>query len=293
VINGVLLLDKPAGLTSNAALLRARRALGSKKAGHAGTLDPFATGLLVIALGGATRWLRFALTSDKAYRARVCLGQTTDTGDCDGAIVQKRDVCVTNRDVEQVLAQFRGVIRQRPPAYSAIKHAGRRLYDYARAGIEVDVPEREVTIRTLEFGGRVQNLVDITVVASKGTYIRSLAEQIGAALGCGAHLAQLRRLASGAFQVRDAISLGELLDAPSAAAVMDERVLLQGLPQVCLDSVSALSFSNGAAVALEHADGEVAVSAPGGQLLGVGAVAGGRLAPHRVVPGALDLLEHS
>lgn len=214
-IDGILLLDKPIGPSSNQALQRARRILNARKAGHAGTLDPFASGLLVCCLGRATKLATQLLESDKAYEATLVLGVETDSGDHTGIVVSEAAPenmgAVSEATIDAILPQFRGEIEQVPPMHSALKHKGRPLYEYAREGVEIERPPRRVTIYTLERLHTEPGRLHIRVVCSKGTYIRTLAQDIGRALGCGAHLGALRRTAVGPFTVDQATGL-EALD---------------------------------------------------------------------------------
>ena len=216
---GVYLLDKPAGLTSFDVVRRVRRALGMKKVGHAGTLDPFATGLLVVCAGRpATREISRLMATEKVYLATLALGRETDTGDPEGRVVAERPVTLPDRAaLEEVMASFTGRIMQRVPAYAAVKHKGRPLYHYARQGITVEKEPRPVTIHAIEIVDVAGARLQIRVRCGKGTYIRVLAEDIGRKLGCLAHLAALRRLTVGPFSVEDAVA-GAQLDDPSRAA---------------------------------------------------------------------------
>ncbi len=218
MLDGVLLLDKPVGLSSNHALQRAKRALDARKAGHTGTLDPFATGLLVCCLGRATKISGQLLDADKRYIATVQFGSETDSGDLTGNVVTQADAGFTGvleADLEAVLPAFRGDIQQIPPMYSALKRDGKPLYEYARQGIELDRPPRPVTIYKLELLSLSGLEAQLAVDCSKGTYIRTLAQDIGRQLGCGAHLKALRRISVGPFHLDDAVEL-EALQAMSA-----------------------------------------------------------------------------
>src|SRR5690625_4489183 len=209
--DGILLLDKPLGLSSNQALGRARRALGIRKAGHAGTLDPMASGLLVLCFGQATKVAGYLLEADKRYEATVRLGVSTDSGDAEGAVLESRPVPDFSADeIEAVLDKFRGAIEQTPPMYSALKRKGKRLYELARQGKTVERKQRAVTIHALTLTDFSENELQLTVHCSKGTYVRSLAMDIGRALGCGAHLTALRRAASQPFELAAAVSLDGL-----------------------------------------------------------------------------------
>ncbi len=238
-VNGVLLLDKPSGVTSNAALQTARRLLNAAKAGHTGTLDPMASGLLPLTFGEATKFSQMLLDADKAYAATVRLGIETDSGDADGAVLRTHPVEVSEAALTEVLGRFRGEIEQMPPMYSALKRDGKPLYEYARAGIEVERETRRVRIHELDLEAFDGDCFRIRVACSKGTYIRSLAMDIGAALGCGAHLCALRRTRIGMFDVEDAVSLqvleaadlagrDRLLAPPDALVSAFERVELDG-----------------------------------------------------------------
>ncbi len=201
MIDGALLVDKPVGLSSNAVLQQVKRLVGARKAGHAGTLDPLASGLLVILFGEATKFAGLLLESDKEYRATLKLGETTSTGDAEGAVLETKIVHVSNEQIVAVLERFRGEIEQLPPMHSALKRDGVPLYKLARRGQAVERSRRRVEIFELESTGFHPPLLELRVRCSKGTYIRALAEDIGAALGTGAHLAALRRTASGRFLI--------------------------------------------------------------------------------------------
>lgn len=230
MLDGVLLLDKPEGLSSSHALQRAKRTLDARKAGHTGTLDPFATGLLVCCMGRATKISSHMLNADKGYVATIQFGQETDSGDLTGNIVSEApaDYRGPEKDaLEQVLTQFRGDIQQIPPMYSALKRDGKALYEYARLGIELDRPARPVTIYKLELLGLDGLEAEIAVQCSKGTYIRTLAQDIGRQLGCGAHLKALRRTSVGPFSLDDAIGLEALQAMPAPQTVL---IALDALP---------------------------------------------------------------
>jgi len=230
MLDGVLLLDKPEGLSSNHALQRAKRALDARKAGHTGTLDPFATGLLVCCLGRATKISGQMLEADKAYVATLRFGEETDSGDLTGHVVASAGTEFAGVDrgaLEDVLEGFRGEIEQIPPMYSALKRDGKPLYEYARQGVELDRPPRRVVIHRLALL-RVQGMeADIDVHCSKGTYIRTLAQDIGRALGCRAHLTALRRTQVGPFRIEQAIGLETLQSMADPASVL---VKLDDLP---------------------------------------------------------------
>ncbi|MEJ5329483.1 MAG: tRNA pseudouridine(55) synthase TruB [Desulfobaccales bacterium] len=268
-MNGLLLIDKPAGPTSFEVVRQIRRALKVRKAGHLGTLDPFATGLLPLALGAATRLVPFLEDLDKTYLATVELGKETDTQDPTGRVVAERPVAVTETEVRAAAARFVGDIEQVPPLYSALRHQGRRLYELARRGIEVKVHPRKVTIYRLEIQEIRLPRVVLEVTCSKGTYMRTLAHDLGRALGCGGHLAALRRLAVGPFRVDAALPLAEATQNPELAR---ERLIpladcLPFLPALQVDSREAQRLAQGQAVAVpppaEGPNGRVRVLSEG------------------------------
>ena len=241
-VDGVLLLDKPAGMTSNTALQSARRLLNARKAGHTGTLDPLASGLLPLTFGEATKFSQMLLDADKVYEAEIRLGIETDSGDAEGKVLATKPVAVDEATLRRALARFTGEIEQIPPMHSALKHNGKPLYEYARAGIDVERAPRKVTISEcalLCFDG---DRLDVRVACSKGTYIRSLAIDIGHALGCGARLDALRRTRIGAFDLSQAVTL-EALDAtaPDNRAALPAPVdtLVAAFPRLDLDPDSA------------------------------------------------------
>lgn len=287
-VDGVLLFDKPQGVSSNGALQTARRLLNAAKAGHTGTLDPMASGLLPLTFGEATKFSQMLLDADKTYEAVVRLGVETDSGDADGKILATHPVAVERAALEVVLARFRGEIEQVPPMYSALKRDGKALYEYARAGIELEREARRVTIHALdllEFSGE---RFAIRVACSKGTYIRSLAMDIGAALGCGAHLAALRRTAIGRFDLSGAVTL-EALEAAGEggrdALLAPVDALVAGFPVLQLDAEAARGLLQGRALALAGAQPGAKVRAygPGGFLGLAQWQADGRLAAVRLI----------
>lgn len=247
-VHGVLLLNKPVGISSNAALQKAKWLLNAKKAGHTGTLDPFADGLLPLCFGEATKFSAYLLDADKTYRAMMQLGVVTTTGDPEGEVLATRSVAVSRSEFEAVLPRFRGEIEQIPPMHSALKHQGRPLYEYARAGIEIDRPPRRVTIHRLDVAEWSPPRVVIDVQCSAGTYIRTLAQDIGAALGCGAHLTALTRLASGGFSLADACTLDELETLPATqrgTRLLPVDSLVAHLPAVSLDEAGITALCQG------------------------------------------------
>lgn len=287
-IDGVLLLDKPPGITSNAALQKAKWLLRANRAGHTGTLDPLASGLLPLCFGEATRFAQRLLDAPKAYLATIRFGATTTTGDAEGSIVATAPVAFSRADLDVVLARFTGEQMQVPPMHSALKVDGQPLYRLARAGAEVAREPRRIVVHALACTGWRPPEATVTVACSKGTYVRVLAEDIGRALGCGAHLAALRRTATGGFRLDDAVSL-EVLEAMDEAArvacLRPPAVLLEGMPRVNVDAGQARRFLHGQPVpAAGHRDGEHAVFS-GERLLGLAAITAGVAQPTRVLPG--------
>ncbi len=289
-VHGVLLLDKPVGLTSNDALQAAKRLLNACKAGHTGSLDPIATGLLPLCFGDATRLSQFLLDSDKRYWTVFRLGVNTATYDSEGAVTQTRSVNVTPADVGRVLPRFTGAITQIPPMYSAIKRGGQPLYKLARAGQEVEREPRDIVIHEMKFIGLDGDRLTLEIHCSKGTYIRTLAQDIGEALACGAHVVELRRLAVGALDVGQAVTLAELQDAGSPE-VRAERLLpldsvLGGMPEVHLTALAAHYLRQGQSVSLQHGrnPGWVRLYEGESRFLGLGQVLDdGKVAPRRLL----------
>jgi tRNA pseudouridine55 synthase len=256
-VHGVLLLDKPFGLSSNDALQKVKRLYRAEKAGHTGTLDPLATGLLPLCFGAATKFSQISLDADKSYRATLKLGVTTSTADAEGEVLRQREVCVTRADLEAACARFTGPIHQTPPMHSALKRDGKPLYEYARAGIEVEREARAVTIHSIDIASSDHESWTLDVRCSKGTYIRTLAEDIGEALGCGAHLSGLRRTGSGALTLDAAHTLEQLAamsEAERDAALMDADALLADWPVVRLGTEDAGRFLSGVRRRLSLAD---------------------------------------
>ena len=247
-VHGVLLLDKPLGLSSNGALQRAKWLLRAEKAGHTGTLDPLATGLLPLCFGAATKFSQVSLDADKAYRATLQLGQRTSTGDLEGAVLQDRPVAIDHALLAATITRFTGPMDQVPPMHSALKIDGKALYEYARAGLAVERAARRVTVHTIDIIDWQHDRLVIDVRCSKGTYIRTLAEDIGEALGCGAHLAGLRRTACGPLHLAGAVTLAELdaMDEASRLALLQPAdALLADWPSLALDAEEAGRFLTG------------------------------------------------
>jgi tRNA pseudouridine55 synthase len=289
-LNGILLLDKPTGITSNGALQRAKWLLKARKAGHTGSLDPIASGLLPICLGEATKLSGFLLNTDKRYRVRVRLGIATETGDIEGAVTETQPVPPLTEDlIERTLAGFRGEILQVPPMHSALKHQGQRLYDLARKGIEVEREARRITIYELRLEAFDAEGMELEVHCSKGTYIRTLAEDLGRALGCGGHVESLRRTAVGDFDVREAHTLEHLeslSDEESPGLLLPMDRIVAGLPSVQLNEELSFYLRKGEAVLIPKAPTQGWVRLYGRQsvFMGMGEVLDdGRIAPRRLL----------
>ncbi|WP_439133926.1 tRNA pseudouridine(55) synthase TruB [Pseudomaricurvus sp.] len=300
-VSGVLLLNKPSGMTSNDALQQAKRLFYVAKAGHTGSLDPLATGVLPLCFGEATKFSQFLLDADKRYRTTYRLGAFTTTGDADGELLEQVSAAhITREQVLQELDVFRGDIEQVPPMYSALKHNGEPLYKLARQGIEIERPARPVTIYSIElldFRTGEQAEVDLDIRCSKGTYIRSIAEDLGKALGCGAHVAVLHRSESGPFVESATVSLDELREerGEGLAEQLDHHLLptdspVQALASMALEDTSAYYFRLGNPVMDPQVyrigdEGDmVRVFAENGDFLGIGVLDDeGRVAPKRLV----------
>lgn len=287
-LNGVLLFDKPLELSSNIALQKVRRLFQAEKAGHTGTLDPLATGLLPVCFGEATKFSVGLLESDKTYRARIKLGQTTTTGDAEGEITASHDVTVNEAQVQEALHGLRGEIQQLPPMHSALKHLGKPLYEYIRKGETIERELRSIVIHELVLERFSGDELDISVRCSKGTYVRTLAEDIGLALGCGAHLAGLRRTAISRFSLDHAYTLPQLEAMTSAerdACLLPLDCMLLDLPRLDLDSVQVGRLAQGQRLGLDLAlpDGKLRLYAEGDEFVGLGELSGRRLAPSRLI----------
>jgi len=287
IVDGVLLLNKPVGITSNAALQKAKWLLNARKAGHTGTLDPFADGLLPLCFGEATKFSAYLLDADKRYRAVLQLGVTTTTGDPEGEVLDTREVTVGRDDIAAVLPRFVGDIEQIPPMHSALKHQGRPLYEYARAGIEIERPPRRVHIRTLDLIECALPRVVLDVQCSAGTYIRTLAQDIGAALGCGAHLTALTRTTAGGFALDQAHTLAQLesLEASQRRALLlPADCLMAHLPAVELDAVDAQALCQGRSVVHPRAlTGLTRLYTGSRVFLGLADADAGKLIPRRLI----------
>lgn len=292
-VNGVLLLDKPYGLSSNAALQRAKRLFNARKAGHTGSLDPMASGLLPLCFGEATKISQYLINADKCYRASMQLGITTVTGDREGEVIARRDSSgIGETEVAAAMAAFRGTLWQLPPMYSALKYQGQPLYKLALKGQEVERRPRELRIYRLELTGFRDTIVDFDVHCSKGTYIRTLAQDMGERLGCGAHLVALRRYAVGGFAEQAMVSLEQLEAQCQAEGVesLDRHLLpldgcLGDWPRVTVDERERARLCSGQAISFPDAgfNGRVRLYGPGQECFGLGEVdADGRLRPRRI-----------
>ena len=295
-VSGILLLDKPSGITSNDALQQVKRLYFAKKAGHTGSLDPLASGVLPICLGEATKGSAFLLDADKRYQVRCQLGVRTATADAEGEVLETRPVGVYNREqLETVLEEFRGSIEQIPPMYSALKHQGQRLYKLARQGVEVEREPRPVEIYELTVAGQGEDWLDINVHCSKGTYVRTLAEDIGDRLGCGAHVSALRRTAVGPYGDTMLVGLETLRELKEKdMSSMDTLLLpiesaLTQWPDVDLSTDAAFYLQQGQPVLVPHAptSGWVRLYEGNRSFLGMGEILDdGRVAPRRLMKSA-------
>ncbi|MDH0141808.1 tRNA pseudouridine(55) synthase TruB [Aquipseudomonas alcaligenes] len=292
-VSGILILDKPRGMSSNQALQKVRWLLNAEKAGHTGSLDPLATGVLPLCFGEATKFSQYLLDADKGYETVAQLGVTTTTGDAEGEVVERREVTVGRDDIEALLPRFRGEIKQIPPMYSALKKDGQPLYKLARAGEVVEREARSVNIARLELLALDNAQLRLSVACSKGTYIRTLVEDIGRELGCGGHVAELRRTQAGPFLLAQAISLETLekAHAEGGSEALDQFLLpsdsgLEHWPLLQLSEHSAYYWLHGQPVRAPEAPkfGMVRVQDHTGRFIGVGEVSDdGRIAPKRLI----------
>ncbi|MBS34758.1 MAG: tRNA pseudouridine(55) synthase TruB [Thiotrichales bacterium] len=293
IVNGVLLLDKPVGVGSNEALQTVKRLFDARKAGHTGSLDRLASGLLPICFGEATKMSGFLLNADKRYLATFKLGKVTRTGDAEGAVLESNPVgSYSDEDIARVLDDFSGKISQIPPMHSAVKHQGKRLYKLAHQGLVVKREPREVTIHALELTGRSADELHVDIKCSKGTYIRTLAEDVGRSLGCGASVSMLHRIASGPFDASSMISLDVMkARAEDGLETLDQMLLptdsaLDDYPKVELTEDAAFYMGQGQPVLVPHAptEGWVRIYRRANRFIGVGEVLDdGRIAPRRLL----------
>lgn len=288
-ISGVLLLDKPLGFSSNQALQKVKWLFQAAKAGHTGTLDPLATGLLPLCFGEATKFAHYLTDADKTYVATLKLGITTNTGDAEGEVLSTQTVNVSQSQFEQACQQFVGEISQIPPMYSALKHEGKALYVYARAGVEIERAARVITIHSIALNTFDQDVATITVKCSKGTYIRTLAEDIGRQLGCGAHLIGLRRTATANYQLTQAITLEQFEAMPveqRASVLLPADSAVHHLPAITLDADSTYYLQQGQSVWRSGviAKGLLRLYNEQQEFLGLGELASdGKIAPKRLI----------
>jgi tRNA pseudouridine55 synthase len=294
-INGILLLDKPIGMSSNAILQQVKRLYNAQKAGHTGSLDPLATGMLPLCFGEATKLSQYLLDADKHYQVTGTLGIKTTTADAEGAIISERPVDVTAQQLQEVLKQFRGAITQIPSMYSALKFQGKPLYELARQGIEIERAARAVRIDNLELLEFTSPLMTLDVKCSKGTYVRNLVEDIGEALSCGAHVSQLRRLSAGFYKSNQMVSIEQItaLAEKQDFAALDALLLplesvIDHLPRIELPPVAAFQLQQGNSVQVfkTEAQGLVRITDLNQNLIGIGEITeDGLLAPQRLLKG--------
>ena len=272
-MNVIINLNKPSGITSRQAVTKVQRLLGARKAGHAGTLDPMATGVLIICLNEATKVTRFLMDMDKQYIARIKLGERTDTYDAEGRVTESKDISfLKEADVFDAVRTFKGVIRQKPPMYSAVKIGGKTLYKLARKGIEIDRPERTVHVYDIGITSIDMPYFDVTISCSKGTYIRSLCDDIGMKLGTGAHMTSLERKAVGGFHVNNALSFDELTSSEGLFYSIDQALIK--LPAIELKEADYQKLKHGMKIVSETFkpyDGEfLRMQDPEGRLFAIG-----------------------
>jgi tRNA pseudouridine55 synthase len=289
-IDGILLLDKPLGYSSNQALQKVKWLFQAAKAGHTGTLDPLATGLLPICLGEATKFAQYVTDADKTYIATVKFGATTSTGDAEGEVLTEAPVTFDFATLKNTCAEFLGEITQTPPMYSALKFEGKALYEYARDGVEIERKARQITIYNIAVESFADDVATIKVTCSKGTYIRTLAEDIGNALGCGAHLIGLRRTETAGFSLTQAITLENLIEKSAQNTPLENLLLpvdsaIQSFPEIQLDASCAFRLKQGQTVRIESqmASGEVRAYDEERHFLGLCQLENGKITPMRLV----------
>ena len=287
-IDGVFLLDKPLGFSSNQALKKIQWLFNAKKAGHTGTLDPMATGLLPICLGEATKFSHRLLNAHKSYIATIQLGITTSTGDQEGEVISEKEVVLNEAQLKDTLKKFIGDTTQIPPMYSALKFEGKPLYEYAREGIEIERKSRQIKIFDIKLINIEKSIITIEVLCSKGTYIRTLAEDIGQTMGCGAHLKGLERTQTGNFQLSEALSIEALEAMPISSreeVLMPIDALLEELSSIKLNMAELDAIKKGQSIDfMSKNDKEVRLYSPLGQFVGVGQPdLKGRLFPKRLI----------
>jgi len=289
-LSGFIVIDKPVGPTSHDVVGRVRRLSGVRRVGHAGTLDPLASGVLLVGLGRATRFIEYLVGLPKVYETTIRLGVATTTYDAEGEIVSERPVALTLDEIAAALDAFRGPIRQRVPAFSAVKRDGQPLYKQARRGETPDLPERDVTIYELEMLAWESPDLTLRVAASSGTYIRSLAHDLGQALGPGGHITALRRTAVGEFTVAEAVTLDALTPDNVAGFLRPPEMAVAHLPRATFNDEEEARLGNGRRVAApgDVASGEAAAFGPGGRFLGIVAVEEGEWRPRKMIAGSAE-----
>lgn len=283
-VNGWVVLDKPTGMTSTHAVARLKRLFNAKKAGHAGTLDPLATGILPVAFGEATKTVPFVQDGEKTYRFTITWGAQTDSDDVDGAVIARSDIRPEAAAICAALPQFMGTILQRPPVFSAIKVAGERAYDLARDGVPPDLEPRQVTIHSLALVATEADCAHFEARCGKGTYVRAVARDLGLVLGCYGHVTALRRTRVGPFEECDAVTLPQLTEAPADGLLRVEAGLSE-VPQIAVDRASAARLRRGQSILLRGRDTPMdgaAFASCGGVLVAIGAIEQGELIPGRV-----------
>ena len=272
-MHAIINLNKPPGITSRQAVTKVQRLLGAKKAGHAGTLDPQATGVLLVCLNEATKVTRFLMDMEKQYKATIKLGERTDTYDAEGRVIERKDISfLSEADLIDAVKSFKGPIKQKPPMYSAVKIDGKTLYKLARKGIEIDRPDRSVHIYDIEITSIDMPCFDVTISCSKGTYIRSLCDDIGTKLGTGAHMARLERTTVGEFHINNSFSFEDLAVKEEMFYSIDQALVK--LPEIMLGDVDYQKAKNGVKIILESCnlyDGEfIKMKDPEGNLFAIG-----------------------
>jgi tRNA pseudouridine55 synthase len=284
-LSGLLVIDKPIGPTSHDVVGRVRRLTGVRRVGHAGTLDPLASGVLLVCVGSATRLVEYLVGLDKVYETTIRLGQATTTYDAEGEVTAERPVSLTLGQIAAALDHFRGTIRQRVPPYSAVKQDGQPLYKRARRGEAIELPQREVTIHALDLLSYEPPLLALRVVSSSGVYIRSLAHDLGEALGCGGHVAALRRTAVGRFTLDEAAALDELTPDNIAARLLPPEATVAHLPRIDFDGDAAaqLGFGQRLAAPADTSPGDAAAFGPDGRFLGIVTAEEGQWRPRKML----------
>ena len=293
-VNGVIVLDKPPGLSSNEAVQRVKRRFGARKVGHTGSLDPLATGVLPLCLGEATKFSQYLLTSDKRYLARLRLGVSTDSGDVDGQVIERREISgITRADIDAALDAFRGEIEQIPSMFSAVKHHGQPLYKLARQGIEIEREARPITVHANEIVDFEDDQLTLAVHCTKGTYVRTIAHDLGEALGCGAHVDALRRTMAGPYGEEDLVTFEDMARLAEEGCLDDllrpVSTTVGQWPTVELSGAPAFYLKQGQPVLVPHAPTEGWVrlyeqADSEGRFIGVGEILDdGRVAPRRLI----------